>query len=265
MGLDLKAHQNENFRNWACSFSGCEGGYIKSPIWICGIEWGFSKEKGQSEEDYQIKLKNYYSKTLKEEIGKGKYTPEESHYDVFKGWDYQYGQKVAKLYTAIQGGQVSTSYEAVKSCTGSEIFRLNLYPIAFPNEWDGLWRDYNLHDVTGFESKQIFRTWCFLHRFPWIASQVREHEPKLIIGTGIGYLTDFIVSSGGADVIENIHQKEISVESESGTTSNRKIFWAKIGAKTTLVVTPFFGSPYGLNSDKLIQAFGEKIRELANF
>ena len=253
----------ENFKEWACSYSGCDGGDFKSPIWLCGIEWGFSKKRDQTEANYKKALADYYSRELPEEIIRGAYTPKDSQYNVAEGWKYQYGQKVAKLYAAIKGMEVSQAWDFAQRCYGSEIFRLNLYPIAFPNEWDGLWNEHNLQDVTGLESKQIYRTWCFLHRLPWISAQVKHHKPKLIIGTGVGYLTDFIVCFGGQGMVENIHKQTISVPSGSTGKTSRTLYWAKIGEETTLVVTPFFGSVHGVNSDALLQAFGAKIKDIA--
>ena len=32
------------FRAWACSLSGCDGGNPNAPLYLCGIEWGLGKE-----------------------------------------------------------------------------------------------------------------------------------------------------------------------------------------------------------------------------
>ena len=255
----------EKFKEWACSYSGCDGGDFKSKMWLCGIEWGFGKKREQTEEEYKKALLDFYYRELPEEISKGTYMPKDSQYNVAEAWKYLYGQKVAKLYAAIKGQEVSQAWDFVPSCDGSEIFRLNLYPIAFPNEWGGFWEEHKLKVITGFESKQIYRTWCFLHRFPWIAEQVKQHKPKLIIGTGVGYLTDFVVSFGGTGMVENIHQETISAPLASTETTSRTMYWAKVGEETTLVVTPFFGGVHGLNSDALIQAFGKRVREVVDF
>ena len=256
---------NDKFKEWACSYSGCDGGDFKSKIWLCGIEWGFSKDRDKTEEQYQAVLADFYSRELPEEISRGAYTPKDSQYNVAEAWKYQYGQKVAKLYAAIKGQEVSQAWDFAQRCNGTEIFRLNLYPIAFPNEWDGLWDEHKLKDVTGVESKQIYRTWCFLHRLPWIAEQVKQHKPKLIIGTGVRYLTDFIICFGGLGMAEHIHQETITAPSESTGTTSRNMYWAKVGEMTTLVVTPFLGSVHGLNSDALLQAFGKRISEIVEF
>jgi len=257
---------NGKFKEWACSFSGCDAGNIQSPIWISGIEWGFGKKRTESDQEYADKLKKYYSEELPEEISKGFYEGRYKNYEMGnEALTYQYGQKVAKLYTAIQGKDISESIEIAKSSKGSEIFRMNLYPISFPNEGDELWDKYGLEGITGLQSKQIYRTWCFLHRFPWIAEQVKQHKPKLLIGTGIGYLTDFIVSFGGSNLAEFINKETIIGDPANPKTSTRTMYWTKINEQTTIVITPFFGGVYGLNSDALLRAFGNKINDISRF
>lgn len=34
-----------NFKEWACSLSGCDGGDINADTWLCGIEWGEQAKK----------------------------------------------------------------------------------------------------------------------------------------------------------------------------------------------------------------------------
>ena len=151
--------------------------------------------------------------------------------------------------------------EVANDCKDSEIFKMNLYPIAFPNTDDGLWDKYGLTKITGLPSKEIYRTWCFLHRFPAINKQVTNYSPKYIIATGISYLTDFVVCFSGEKSDEMIHKEEIKPQSEANK-STRNFYWRRLNQKTILVVTPFFGGPNGMNSDYLLQQLGERIRNL---
>ncbi len=251
-----------NFKKWACSFSGCDGGDLKSRVWLCGIEWGYRRTKDQSVEDYHNELENYYCHEIPKQISEGFRSYRCEEYKMDEHLDYQYGLKVAKLYAAIEGHDVSKARDIATVSNGSEIFRLNLYPIAFYQEKDALWEQYGLDAVTGLESKQIYRTWCLLHRLPWIAEQVKEHNPKLFIGTGIGYLTDFVISCGGSGIVSDIHKETIIGNPEKPDDSKRTMYWARIG-ETTLVVIPFLGGMSGLNSDALLQKFGDRIREIA--
>lgn len=179
----------ENFKEWACSFSGCDGGDLKSPVWLCGIEWGYSNPDGLTDEEYQEELRINYSQRLPNLIAKGAYKPTNLEYFNNGRWKFPYVRNFAKLYGALKGMKVEEVSEA-KSADW-KIFHMNLYPIAFHNESDLLWDEFNLADVTGLESKQIYRAWCLLRRFPWVAEQVKKHQPQLVIGTGVGYLTDF--------------------------------------------------------------------------
>ena len=115
--------EKKTFVEWTCSLSGCDGGNPDAPIWICGIEWGFSKRDGDPE--------NYYKNILPHEITKGAYTPPSQKYDWDESVKFIYGRAIAKLYASINGESVSNYLEVIKKCDGSEIFKLNLYPIAF--------------------------------------------------------------------------------------------------------------------------------------
>ena len=251
----------EHFKEWACSFSGCDGGDLNSPVWLCGIEWGYSNSDGKTDEEYQEDMRIDYSQRLPAQIAQGAYEPTNLVYFEEKRWKFPYVRNVAKLYGALKGMNVE---EVDRTKTSDwKIFHMNLYPIAFNNESDELWDTYKLAEVTGLESKQIYRTWCLLRRFPWIADQVREHKPKLVIGTGVGYLTDFIVCCGGSGIVDNIHKETIVGNPDKKETSTRTMYWTKVSDETTLVVTPFPSGRFGLNSNALLQKFGDRIRDVS--
>lgn len=239
---------SSNFIEWACSFSGCDGGNIDADIWLSGIEWGGAKE-------------NYY-KELQEEISKGKYIPPEE-YEWDNSLEYTYGRNVAKLFCAIKGKRVEQYKEIVSRYNGSELFMMNLYPIAFSNTDYQLWQKYALDKITGFKEKYLFKTWCFLHRFPFFARKTKQKTPKLIIGTGISYLTDFFVCFGGSSTINTtINYGEIKAKLLANSKAIRQYYWAKLNNQTTIVVIPFFSGQYGLNSNYLVQKTGDIIKGL---
>lgn len=248
-------HLSNEFIDWACSLSGCDGGNPKADIWVCGIEWGHTGGEKALEE--------YYTKELPGEIARGNYYPSGS-YDWKHSLTYRYGISVAKLYSAIIGQKVEDYRKIAEDCNGSELFKMNLYPIAFNNTNEDLWHKYGLNTVTGFEEKQLFKTWCFLNRFPSISDFVNEHKPKLIIGTGISYLTDFFVCfAGSKGVNTTINTENLGLQTPGNKPNSRKLFWAKLdNGVTTLVVVPFFSGSYGLNSDILLQETGSIIRKL---
>jgi len=251
------------FKEWACSFSGCDGGDLKSDIWLCGIEWGFVNDQGLTDEAFELRKQQDYAEVLPAQIAKGAYQPGAYHYFDPKRWKFPYIRNIAKLLGVIKGLDVYKLDDIKNASESWSIFHMNLYPIAFPNESDALWDKYHLSEVTGLESKPIYRTWCLLQRFPWIAEQVKEHQPKLIIGTGVGYLTDFIVCCGGSGIVDDIHCEKIVGEESKSESSSRTLYWTKVNEKTTLVVAPFMTSRFGLNSNVLIEKFGKRIRDVA--
>lgn len=236
----------QKFKEWACSFSGCDGGNPDAKIWVCGIEWGYSKKDAAD-----MPPEKYY-KEISEGINKGP-----SEYKI--SCNSRYDRSLAKLYSSIMGEK--DYKEVIKKCDGSEIFKMNLYPIAFNNTDDQLWKKYELDKLTGFKEKNLYKTWCFLHRFPFFSEKVEEKRPDLIIGTGISYLTDFFVCFGGKDGIDAIINVDI-IEPESPSDKKRTYYWGKLKKGTIIVVVPFFSGPYGLNSDDLIQKMGDKIKKL---
>ncbi len=236
------------FIEWACSFSGCDGGNKDAEIWLSGIEWGGSGEE-------------YYKKELPHEISQGKYTPSDTYkWENIYERTYTYDRNVAKLYTAIKGKSVVGYKDFVSKCTGDELFKLNLYPIAFRNTNYQLWKKYNLEKITGFQDKYLYQTWCFLNRFPVIRDEATaHHHPKVIIGTGISYLTDFLFCFAGEK--SYIQRETIPVDNSSANKYERHYYWAKFNSGTTLFVIPFFSGQYGLNSNELIEKMGTIIKD----
>lgn len=247
----------DKFNKWIASFSGCDGGSPDANTWFCGIEWGMPKEYIDKSNRNSIR---YYDDVLKHEIEGGYYKPADK-YVMQKEMYYPYGRSLAKLYAAINGEPVDKYIQFAEKTVDNEIFKMNLYPIPFPNVADELWQQHGLDKLTGLQSKQIYRTWCFLHRFPYISSQVKERSPKLIVATGITYLTDFVVCFAGSGGIDNINMESLSCESDSNK-AKRTYYWTKINNRTTLVVIPFFGGPNGLNSDFLLGEIGKRIRQI---
>ncbi|OZG71077.1 hypothetical protein BTA51_22100 [Hahella sp. CCB-MM4] len=239
----------ENIESWACSFSGCDGGYLSANTWLCGIEWGGGSKKP-----------DYYEKTLPEEIKKGSAEVNLEWHDWADSLTYPYGISFAKLYQAIKGRNVE-DYQYVLKLTGKELFKMNLYPIAFDSTDHNLWHQYGLDKITGFKSKFLFNTWCFFNRFPFFAELRRKHNPKLIICTGIDYLRDFLMFFGGNTSIERLNIDHVSPISVANSY-DRQFFWVKLPPNTLLVVVPFFSGRYGLNSNYLLQEIGAKIKSL---
>lgn len=250
----------DKFNEWAKSLSGCDGGNEDAKVWISGIEWGYGKGKSQSEEDYQKSTLNYYKVTLPDEISKGKFS-HGTNYDWMQHITYPFGVSVAKLYAGINGIQISNYKKYVKDLNGSELFKMNLYPIAFRNINASLWDTYGLKSITGFDSKETYRLWCFLNRFPAISEYVNQKSPDLIICIGLSFLYDFFLCFAGSNSNINIFEEKIFPNS----SDERRYYWALSSNKKTLIfVIPFFSSQSGLNSDKLLEEMAKIISEKRN-
>ncbi len=247
---------NKDFKKWARSLSGCDNSNLAAEIWVSGIEFGLSQEKD---------ITSYYS-GLNNEMKDINYKPNFKNFI----WDddgltYTYGRNLAKLLCAYKGKNVSSYNDIETYCSGSNIFKMNLYPIAFRGTSPELWVNHNLEKITGFETKHQYMTWCNLNRFPYYADLVYKHKPKLIIGTGITYLSEFFTCFTKHSE-KKIHSVKTGVLEDKSKSSNnnyiRRYYWGKINEQTTLVVIPFFSGRYGLNSDVLRQEMGDKLRSL---
>ena len=236
-------------KDWASSLSGCDGGNIEADTWLCGIEWGGGSSEG------------YYETQLRQEIDEGAVNANLKKFDWADSITYPYGRSFAKLYTAITNHGKVEDYAKVAELTGNELFKLNLYPIAFDSTNHDLWHKNKLDEITGFESKYIFNTWCLFNRFPAFAKLRREHKPKLIIGTGVDYLRDFLIFFGADECAGNLKSGKISDDSDANKY-DRSFYWVRLDGGTLLVVIPFFSGRYGLNSNALLQKMGERISEL---
>lgn len=242
--------ENSGFAEWAKSFSGCDGGNPEAKTWLCGIEWG-----GSDKDDVD------YYRRLPEDIRKGAVQPQ-STYDWNYHLTYRYGRSFAKLYTAMQGRKVAT-YKESEHYRRNEIFKLNLYPIAFQSTDDQLWKTHGLDHVTGFAQKRLYQTWCMLHRFPFFSEQVRVYKPDVVIGTGVSYLSEFFLSfAQRMGERSAIHLEHLSSGKKKENDPGRAFYWANISDQTTLVVLPFFSGANGLNSDELLQEAGDRIRKI---
>ncbi len=237
----------QNFIDWACSFSYCNGGNADADIWLCGIEYSNGSEE--------------YYKNLPDEIKQGSVKQIEQ-FDWKDSLKNKYGMNFAKLYTAINGKDVK-DYKDVAQLTGDELLKLNLYPIRFNStQHHSRWHEYGLDKITGFESRHLFNEWCSRHRFPFFAQKRKEHNPKLIICTGIDYLLDFLMFFGAENIDKTIQTGKIVPQSEKNR-HDRTYYHVKVG-ETLLVVVPFLSGPSGLNSNYLLQQMGNEIKNLLN-
>jgi hypothetical protein len=238
---------SNKLKEWASSFSGCDGGDVKADTWLCGIEWAYSDTPDQEMQDY-------YTNDLPKEIDKGEVKLDKK-YNFFtdESMTYPFNRGFAKFYAAYKGNRV----EDYNDITG-KLLKLNISPIGFWKDQEELWSQYNLSITTGFEVKTDFVKFLnSLNRF----SEIRqEHKPKLITCVGVGRRDDFQKCFFGNI---DIPFKTINISPKSETNKNkRNVYYLKHDG-TLLVVIPFFTSSNGLNSDYLLQETGRVISDLA--
>ena len=238
----------EDFRQWAYSFSGCDGGDPSSDIWLCGIEWGY---ENATEEERQ----NYYRNELPLEIRNGRQELKSSYnFFIEESMAFPFNLAFSKIHSSI----INNIKPNILNKTDN-ILKLNLSPIAFRKDHHSLWNE-NLKTSTGFAQKSKFIEYMIgLSRFKPITE---EFKPKLIICVGVDSRNDFKNAFFGKGV-GKIHRLTIRPEERNKNQNNRYIYHAQDNG-TTLVVVPFSTSSNGLNSDYLLNKTGKKIVMLLN-
>lgn len=236
---------NSKFEKWATGYSGCDGGDFgeigSRSVWVCGLEWG----GGHDAADLAAELDSDVS------------VPPQGYPEAAENLTCIFNRQTMKLLTAIDGHQVESyekfALETKPFVTGSTgYFKMNLCPIAFKDTNHELWKA-EFKDITGFGIKSQYLDWCRAVRFPTIRSWSSAAKPKLVICFGKTYLEDFktaFLDSESSINTENILKKELT--------------WSINKDGTLVVISPFPVNRYGLNSNKLIQAFGDRIRELCS-
>ena len=234
---------NEDFKKWACSYSGFDGGNPAGKYWFCGIEPGGNFNESDGGFNFEPVLE----------------MPEAPE-DYFS--NSSFNKNVAKLHAVIIDENIEKYKDLKPFKKDSNSLKLNLYPINFNSHNDLRW-DKRYYQLTGFPTKESYRGWCQQYRFPIFLELMESHLPNLIVGMGSGYLEYFILAFGGTSVLFSSRDKIVE-EKIIDKTKLRYLCFEKKGKEILLVITPFLGGPKGLQSDDKIQRAGEIIRELLN-
>lgn len=250
MFFDGKILIDEKFAEWACGFSGFDGGNLSGAIWFCGIEYGGGWDEKQVKDDIEKGAKEvpYMEK------------PEERQGFIL-GRKMQFNRGIVKLYSSIIGKPTDRYMEVFEKMSvfgkDSDTLKLNLYPLPFHDISDDLWKEWH-YNITGFPSKPIYQSWCQLYRFPVFKDWVTKHSPKAIICTGTTFKREFLMAfSGIKDIFKRQFKKEDFLEHK------KSLYWHEINSgKSVLFVIPFLG-PGGIMSDNELRDFGSKINEIA--
>ncbi|WP_188150296.1 hypothetical protein [Teredinibacter waterburyi] len=233
----------ESFKNWALGFSGVDGGDIGSPDkksrWVCGIEWG----AGHTPDELEACLND-----SPDEIPKG-----------YDSWEeniaYIFNWQVMKLFSAIGGDSVDNYKKFAKNvkpfvCGEQGYFKMNLYPIAFKDTDQEKWiKEFS--DITGFNNKQEYISWCKQNRLNKIRKWASIYSPELVICLGKTYADDFLAAYCDSESKLNFE-----------TIDDREISWCINSSGTLVVILPFMVNQNGLVKNDSIQKVGERISEL---
>lgn len=251
------------------SYSGINGGDPKNPIWFCSLEWGYGFFRGNPK---QVDLTNIFNADFKDN----------SYLTLQTAKDYLRG----KFGDDIKGRRGGSAYyrsmitiltaliedkDSHKELTRAKIaldkyefygenrlgFSFNLSPISISGRTNAEteWKKtllkvsesselVSFQDWTGIPTYREFFKWCAKERFPIFKTFREKYNPKIIYCAGINSFDDYKTLWLGSDSYE---LKSVpSVRLGNGKDLPVKYTW--INEKTLLVIGPFFGVKYYLNS-----------------
>lgn len=239
---------NDPLDRYLASWAGVDGGYLKAPIWLCGIEHGGTPPSELAK--------------LRPEPEPGSWTDDfkTQHGKEILSWPYH--QKAAKLLIAVEEFQKDArstpSFEDWREYVwnnlyveGGNNFKLNLFPLQAPSssEWPAIYGEM------GIQNKHDYRQRCRGERFSFFSKMRRKYKPKVILGTGITVRADFVRAFG----FESSPRAEPTTISDG--ERSRKCFIYK-DSETTLIVSPFLGyRRYEVNSDELIRSLAKLVAD----
>ncbi|WP_141492979.1 hypothetical protein [Neokomagataea tanensis] len=201
----------------------------KPSIWLCGIEFGESKNTNP---------------TLAAEEG----------YSVEKQWGWGYNQKAHKLLCCIEGYPISEAFEFAKeknifSSPDCNYLLTNLFPenCLTVDTWS-----IEAQQRTGFKDKIDYINYVRNVCFKAMRAQIKAHKPKLFIGVGVAHERDFV---------NIVSEPQIKCELAEFTVGKHKKRIRLYPSETPLAVIPHLSSAGGLNSNESIERAGKIIRE----
>ena len=240
---------SEAFAKWATGFSGCDGGNLLGSTWLCGLEY--------AGDDTEEVLRH---KILEETVNQPAavetpYRTEAGIREFLQSSYNGYNVRAVKLLCAFNGREVHEYNEFFweNRCfsRGSDLFKLNLYPIGFGNSNPDRWKEWH-SALTGLPDKQNYLSWCEKYRFWQIQRWTRHYKPKLIICTGTESKEKFFAAFGA----------DCETEAKDETTGKRILYRRCNGGETLVAVIYFLGNARGLISDAQLKATGQRLAQL---
>lgn len=219
--------------------STCDGGDIGSKnepsTWLMGVEPGWSMAQKKESEDASAlpDLRDDYNVEMQ------------------LGWPFN--RTAFKLLTALEGGDPDEYESFAKKVRPFEknskgYFKANLFPV--PLHKLSVWHEVAIQE-TGFAMKSEYQAWLRKVRFPIVSEWLEECRPKLLIGTGIAHLDDFMAVVKSS----NVQRHTFSVNGYE-----KRLYVASDGVVPLVVLPHLTGGPNGLNSNAAIEEAAKVIK-----
>lgn len=221
----------------------CEGGDEGSPdqwsIWLLGIEPGWSlADQALDEVGLRNKAEALY------------------HYGIELQLQWRYNQNAFKFLAVLDGRPAESYRDFARTLRPFErgslgYFKANLFPEPFNNT--GVWT-VEAAEKTGFKSKAAYQAWMRETRFPVLRAWIEKCRPKLVIGTGLTHLADFLAITGTVEIPPpryfevNGHQKRLHI--------------ATSGIVPVAILPHLSGGSHSLNSYEATRIAAEMVRPM---
>lgn len=248
------------FQELALSFYGSDGGNLDSEIWFCGLEWGGSLAFNADTEEEMIA-------PTAEEGGYLVTTPKINDYRKNISWSLGFegavtngvNQKICWFLNYYYNLEPTDHYSYEQFVSAHEIcfnlptgkgFKMNLFPLKATSH-NREWCEKRSR-LTGFNNRASYEVWCMIHRGAYYQALLKLHNPKVILGFGKTHAGKYY-RFWGVELVDKSTQ----------TLGDITIEYCQIpGTDTYLMITPFFGGVYGINTGEKMQDLTELVHRI---
>lgn len=237
----------QKFEELALSHYGYDGGNLKAPLWVSGIEWGGGVKADELTQDI-VKGPLSEPNSVEKIESREKYL------------NYPFDRIWLKVLSKSLGYEVGDYKKMVIQDIGAlsssgPVMKFNLYPISFKNTSYEHWNK-ELFKITGFPTKELYMAWVQNYRFKFFNELVGKYRPKVILCSGITFSRDFLLAFGGVESLfaEPLDRVNLSDKKEL------HIYQSAISDETKIFIVPFFGSIHGTKKDEECEVIGNLVR-----
>ncbi|MGB7655661.1 MAG: hypothetical protein WBL74_09275 [Novosphingobium sp.] len=231
-------HQIQDGAGFLSTCDGGDPGSVEEPsVWLLGIEPGWSLADEATDEvpspEAEQRLRAY---------------------SIELQLEWPFNRNAFKLLATVEGGSPDDYREFAKraqpfALNSKGYLKGNLFPVPFNNV--GAW-DEAATAMTGFATKDEYQSWVREVRFPILQTWIERCRPRLLIGSGISHLADFLAITS-ADKKPSEFQFEVNGHS-------KRVFIGKNGVVPVAIVPHLSGGIHSLNSNQSIAQTAAIIR-----